>query len=325
MPDGPLRAWTQAALAAAPGLELHHARTLREAYNLTEEVEPRAALVAGAMAALPEFNALRMLFDAIGLRWMTVSDPVGAGQGPGLRPTPAGDPFLDRISALLRSGSTTGAPGPRSTERSVAGRPGAAPQGSVGRTVLIGASTGGIEALLTILRNFPAACPPTVITQHTGLGYGASLADLLDRNCAARVVPASESLQIGPGQIVLAGGTGRHFELEPDGRRGRLTGSQPVCGHCPSVDVMFRSALPIAQRAVGVLLTGMGDDGAAALLELRRAGARTLGQDEASSVVYGMPRAAARIGALTRQAALEALGPAILSDAAAPVDGRQAS
>jgi len=183
-----------------------------------------------------------------------------------------------------------------------------------GEVVAIGSSTGGVEALLNVISHFPANCPPTVITQHMPATFTASFAARLDRATEASVAEAYDGAPVEPGRIWLAPGGAAHLEVV--GRqnlRCRLVQGDLVNGHRPSVDVLFHSVSEACgQRAVGVILTGMGRDGAQGLLAMRQAGARTLGQDEASSVVYGMPRAAQEIGAVERQFPLDAIGAAVL-------------
>jgi two-component system chemotaxis response regulator CheB len=179
--------------------------------------------------------------------------------------------------------------------------------------VLIGASTGGVDALLTVLASFPVDCPPTAIVQHTGRGFSDSLIALLDRRCAARVVAAKDGSPLQPGTVCVAAGCDGHLRLLGSGSlRCQVSPGEPVSGHVPSVDELFRSAVPFADRVVAALLTGMGRDGAEGLLALRRKGATTIGQDEASAVVYGMPRAAFELGAVQTQLGLNRIGPEIL-------------
>ena len=178
-----------------------------------------------------------------------------------------------------------------------------------GRLLAIGSSTGGVEALLTILSKFPPNCPPTVITQHMPATFTASFAQRLNRSCAASVCEASEGAPLAPGRIYLAPGGDTHLEVTGHGPwRCRLNTDEKVNGHRPSVDVLFMSVAKAAgARALGVILTGMGRDGARGLLAMRQAGARTLGQDEASSVVYGMPRVAFEQQAVMKQVSLGAM------------------
>jgi two-component system chemotaxis response regulator CheB len=181
------------------------------------------------------------------------------------------------------------------------------------RIVAIGASTGGVEALLSIVERLPANCAPTVITQHMPATFTKSFAERMNRACAAEVREARDGDPLTPGKVFLAPGGDTHLEI--DGLthlRCRVAKGSPVSGHCPSVDVLFASVARIAKdRAVGVILTGMGRDGARGLLAMRDAGGRTLGQNESTSVVYGMPKAAFEIGAVERQLPLERVPQAI--------------
>ncbi len=190
----------------------------------------------------------------------------------------------------------------------------------------IGASTGGVEALLSILSTFPPNCPPTVITQHMPATFTPSFAQRLDRSCAATVTEATDGARLAPGQIYLAPGGLTHLEVVGPAAgpwRCRLSATETVNGHRPSVDVLFHSVATTARaKAVGVILTGMGKDGARGLHAMRQAGARTIGQDEQSSVVYGMPKAAFEIGAVARQVPLHAAASAMLAACNAKIGDR---
>ena len=184
-----------------------------------------------------------------------------------------------------------------------------------GRVVAIGSSTGGVEALLSVLSAFPANCPPTVITQHMPGTFTRSFAERLNRSCAARVAEAHEGAPLEIGQIWLAPGGDSHLQVVGNAqKRCRLVAEAPVNGHRPSVDVLFESvARNVGNAAVGVILTGMGRDGARGLLAMRQAGASTIGQNEATSVVYGMPKVAHELGAVERQLPLERIGAEIVN------------
>jgi two-component system chemotaxis response regulator CheB len=191
-----------------------------------------------------------------------------------------------------------------------------------GRVIAIGSSTGGVEALVQILQKFPANCPPTVISQHLPAMFTKSFAERLNKVCRPHVSQAQDGAAIRPGEIYLAPGDS-HLEFV-GGQRGRaragaaplacqLSSADRVNGHRPSVDVMFHAAAQtFGSGAVGVILTGMGKDGAAGLLAMRQAGAETLGQDEASCIVYGMPRTALEIGAVMRQLPLSKIAARLL-------------
>jgi len=182
-----------------------------------------------------------------------------------------------------------------------------------GRLIAIGASTGGVEALMTILAKFPANCPPTLISQHMPPSFTRRFAERLNQLCAPQVSEAVDGAPLRSGQVYLAPGD-RHLELTgtilP---RIRLSSAAPVHAHRPSVDVMFAAVLRcVGAQAIGVILTGLGRDGAEGLLALRQAGAETIGQDAASSVVYGMPKAAYEIGAVASQLPLERIAERLL-------------
>jgi len=188
-----------------------------------------------------------------------------------------------------------------------------------GDIVAIGSSTGGVEALLSILTLFPETCPPTVITQHMPATFTASFAARLDRASGAKVQEAVDGALLEPGKVYVAPGGAAHLTVvRSAGLRCRLVQGDPVSGHRPSVDVLFNSvANAVGDKAVGAILTGMGRDGAQGLLAMRKAGAKTLGQDEASCVVYGMPRSAFEIGAVEKQVSLSHMGQSILDLASA--------
>jgi two-component system, chemotaxis family, protein-glutamate methylesterase/glutaminase len=229
-----------------------------------------------------------------------VGKPIHGGSADGFRDLPA------KVKAAALS---------RVRTRADRAQPSRAPNFSGnGKIIAFGSSTGGVEALVSILENFPANCPPTVITQHMPATFTTSFAARLNKLCAPTVTEASEGAVLAPGKIYLAPGGERHLEITGSSTlRCRLRAGDPVSGHRPSVDVLFRSVAQAASDAVGVLLTGMGRDGAAGLLEMRNAGARTIGQDESSCVVYGMPKAAFDIGAVERQMHLHRIPAAILN------------
>ncbi|MFZ5746600.1 MAG: protein-glutamate methylesterase/protein-glutamine glutaminase [Pseudomonadota bacterium] len=179
--------------------------------------------------------------------------------------------------------------------------------------IAIGSSTGGVEALFSLLPALPADCPPVLIVQHMPATFTRSFADRLNSECKAKVVEASDGMPVERGTVYIAPGGETHMELSRDGqKRIRLRHGDPVGGHRPAVDVLFRSLVPVAPSVVGVILTGMGQDGAHGLADLRTAGARTLGQSKDSCVVYGMPRAAFEAGAVERELGLAAMPEAIL-------------
>lgn len=173
----------------------------------------------------------------------------------------------------------------------------------------IGASTGGTEAIKSVLSALPADSPGIVVTQHMPPGFTRTFAARLDRNTALQVCEAQGNERILPGQVFIAPGN-RHLTVVRSGSdfQTRLLDSELVQGHRPSVDVLFQSvAEACGAHAVGVILTGMGKDGAAGLLAMYQAGCHTLAQDEASSVVYGMPKVALEKGGVTEVQSLDTI------------------
>lgn len=177
----------------------------------------------------------------------------------------------------------------------------------------IAASTGGPAAVQTLLQGLTADFPiPILLVQHMSDGFSRALVDWLDRTTPLRVVAAESGVVPQAGTVYVAAGQKRHLLVHP-GPMLSLEEGEPVKGHRPSATVMLRSlARSLGARAVGIVLTGMGDDGAEGLLELKRRGGVTLAQDESSSVVYGMPREAVRRGAVGSQLSLPDLSAALL-------------
>ena len=170
--------------------------------------------------------------------------------------------------------------------------------------VAIGASTGGTEAIATILREFGTDIPGVVVVQHMPPGFTEMYANRLNDQCRVMVREAKDGDKVMQGQVLIApGGDSQLRVVKVNGTyQVEIKPGPKVSGHCPSVDVMFESVAQCAKdRAVGIILTGMGGDGAKGLLAMRKAGAKTIGQDEASCVVYGMPRVAYELGAVEVQ------------------------
>lgn len=180
--------------------------------------------------------------------------------------------------------------------------------------IALGASTGGTEALEQVIRTFPADTPPVIIVQHMPAGFTKLYAERLNRSCKMEVKEAVDGQRLKHGLIVVGAGE-HHLRLCRDSK-GWYISSKPgdkVSGHCPSVDVMFNSVADVAgPLAIGAILTGMGRDGADGLLKMRKAGAFTVGQDKATSVVYGMPMEAFNCGAVEVQAPLYKIADIIL-------------
>jgi len=210
----------------------------------------------------------------------------------------------DKIRAAAKSdvrGRTSRADAPK-----VAVRTAAAPNGAL---IAIGASTGGVEAIRAVLSQLPVDCPPVVIAQHMPPGFTSRFAARLDEVCDLTVVEAEDRMLLLPGHAYVAKGD-YHLRVERSSGqlKARLTHDELESGHRPSVDVLFESvAKAVGAMAVGAILTGMGRDGARGLKMMRDAGAYTVGQSQASALVYGMPRVAFEEGAVVEQAPIEAI------------------
>ena len=219
-----------------------------------------------------------------------------------------------RVQAL-RTRVGTGTP----AHAGVAGATGAPSRGTVRlhtthKVLAIGASTGGTQAIERVLRALPADAPGTVIVQHMPEHFTAAFAKRLDALCAMNVREARDQDAVVPGVALIAPGD-RHMLLQASGARYlvRVKDGPPVHHQRPAVDVLFQSvARSAGPNAVGVVLTGMGADGAKGLLAMREAGARTFAQDEASCVVFGMPREAIRLGGAEEVVPLDAVAPTVL-------------
>jgi two-component system chemotaxis response regulator CheB len=188
------------------------------------------------------------------------------------------------------------------------------------KLILIGASTGGTEAIRQVLEPLPANSPAILITQHMPAGFTRSFVRRLDGLCAVQVHEAEAGQRVLPGHVYLAPGGVAHMKLARSGANYvvDLDDAEPVNRHRPSVDVLFHSAAQVAgSNAVGAILTGMGRDGAQGLLAMRKAGAVTFAQDEASCVVFGMPREALLIGAAAEAVPLAAMSERLLASAGA--------
>lgn len=170
--------------------------------------------------------------------------------------------------------------------------------------VAIGASTGGTEAIASVIKEFGTDIPGVVVVQHMPPGFTEMYARRLNEQCQVRVKEAKSGDAVVPGQVLIAPGGNAHMQLVKMNGTYQVVNRQgpKVNGHCPSVDVLFQSVANVAgNRAVGIILTGMGGDGAEGLLAMKKAGARTIGQDESTCVVYGMPKVAYDIGAVDYQ------------------------
>ncbi|MFN3954105.1 MAG: chemotaxis protein CheB [Pararhodobacter sp.] len=299
-------------IAADSSIELlEPVRTLTDAYNLTELHQPDVAFICEEMAVQPEFLMYRALLVALGLRCVIFGSRHNVSEKLEFVTVDETYDAHEILRALGRSARSS-RPGLASV-RSAASASIGATVAPFSRCVVIGASTGGIEALLSVLSAFPADCPPTLIVQHIRAEFAAGFIQRLNRNCLATVSEARDGAPLVPGQIYVAPDDIRHLVIRGTrSPRCKLVHGEPVSGHRPSVDMLFHSAAQLGPAVVGVLLTGMGRDGAEGLLEIRRNGGRTIAQDRASCTVHGMPRAAVELGAAMQELPLNRIGNAVL-------------
>ncbi len=193
------------------------------------------------------------------------------------------------------------------------------------RIVVMGSSTGGVDALLTVLSNFPRACAPTVIAQHMPADFLESFTKRLNKSSAPKVELARDGIVMEPGHVYVAPGGNAHVALASNNPlRLQLVPHDGTETFVPSVNVLFSSAVAHGDRIVGVMLTGMGHDGADAMLAMREAGAHTIVQDAASSVVDGMPKSAREIGAAIEVAPLSDIGRRIYASVSRDTKGGKA-
>lgn len=262
--------------------------SLGDSYSAIESAPPDLTICDQAIMREPGFAMFEAMLKIVGSQLLTIADGAGAAA-------------IARVLGL----SAIKAPPSRSpivTEPS-----------PFQRLVAIGASTGGIEALSKLLSRYPADCPPTVIVQHIQADYLGALVSRFDRLCAANVVAATSRIPVQPGQVVFAPGLPVHLEIQAGSMQYILRDGPLVLGHRPSIDTLFNSVANLKNRAVGVLLTGMGRDGALGMAAMRRAGAWTIAQDAETSTVYGMARVAAELGAVCEVLPLDRIGKAIIA------------
>jgi two-component system chemotaxis response regulator CheB len=208
------------------------------------------------------------------------------------------------------------APAPRLTADAVLPRK-SKPRSASATTgvIAVGASTGGTEALRVFLTALPLDCPPVVIVQHMPEVFTRAFADRLNQECGIEVAEARDGDRLQTGQALIAPGN-RHMLVDRSGKElvVRIIDGPLVSRHRPSVDVLFRSvATSVGSKAVGIIMTGMGDDGAQGLSEMKEAGADTIAQDEATSIVFGMPKSAISRGAVDIVIPLEHIARAALN------------
>lgn len=334
-------------------------RDLAAAINLASVVRADAVVISLNFNANDAIKAITAM-QALGRRVVATCEMATGGSRPVVDAMAAGvaaivytprntmqwDSFAGMVAAKLTAGRTdTNEPvAPAAIE---AGAPGAGAGGSTARTrgagaeiapasaaasnltIALGASTGGVAALTQVLTSFPADAPGTVVVQHMPPKFTGAFAQRLDAMCRVRVREGVEGDRVESGVVLIAPG-GRHMAVKRTGGGLVVTLNDGPLEHHqrPAVDVLFRSVAQAAgPAAIGAVLTGMGADGATGLLAMRQAGARTIAQDQASCVVFGMPAEAIRIGAAQRVVPLNRVGPEILrlcSQAGSPAEQAKA-
>ncbi|MFA8386193.1 MAG: chemotaxis protein CheB [Pelagibaca sp.] len=311
-------------LVALPTVEIiGEATSLAEATRMIEALRPDIAVLGPSFATSSDFKRLHDLFGTVRCRWIEIAGLHADADADGLVRDSRHLPVLlhgmtqtqaeKALAEVMAASIDWTIPEDIASKRCRSAGAEQGPAEPTNRFILFGASTGGVDALLQILGDFPEDCPPTAIVQHTGRGYSGSLIQLLSQRCRAKVVAPRDGMELRRGMVTVAAGGEAHLRIAAGSAlRCHLRQGTPVSGHMPSVDALFTSAVPWASRAVAVILTGMGSDGAQGLLELRRAGATTIGQDETTSLVYGMPKAAWNLGAVESRLALSSIASAVL-------------
>lgn len=302
-------------LARDPEIEVvGEAGNAYQARDLIVELEPEVVTLDVEMPGLDGLAFLEKLMQHHPMPVVMVSAVTTAGSAAAMRALElgavevigkpaAGDPRARADMLMMLADKIKAAARARLGAGRAAGAPAAPVRARVradNRLIAIGASTGGPEALKELFSRLPAGMPPILLVQHMPAGFTAKFAEHLNAAGAMEVREAAAGDELRPGLALLAPG-GRHLTLDADGRRVEVKDGPFVCRQRPSVEVLFHSVARVCgKRAIGVILTGMGADGAQGLLALRRAGGRTLGQDEKSSIVYGMPRVAYEAGAVEK-------------------------
>lgn len=292
-------------LARLPEIELvGEALSGAQAAALIKAKRPHLAVLGAGLANSHEFDIIHPSLKEAACRWIEIAGRQPSQDGFDKAYDHRGLPVLSPNFSAAEAGAAIDAvlAAPTIAAGTFPQSPVAPAETQKDRFILMGASTGGVDALIEILSAFPADCPPTAIVQHTGRGNTGSLIQLLDQNCRAKVVAPRDGMELQRGMVCVAAGGDHHLRVRAGSSlRCLLHRSPPVSGHLPSVDALFDSAVPWADRALGIILTGMGRDGADGLASLRLGGAMTIGQDEATSLVYGMPKAAWELGAVEQQ------------------------
>ena len=292
------------------------ATDLTTAFNLVERHPPSVVILEERLTKQTGFEMMEALLRCLSVRWL-VYNSNGPQQSCQMAPnmTLPGrflDPDAD-LGAILSKLKGNTDPSNKPISFAQSGLFQTHQKYRMGRLVLIGASTGGIDALLQVLGSFPMDCPPTLVVQHTGTSFSAGLARMLNQRVEPIVREAINGEVPKQGTVLIAPTIDKHLVLNlENGIKCQLVSKPTIGGHRPSVDALFQSAEPLGSLAIGVILTGMGKDGGAGLLKMKNSGALTIGQDKATSVVFGMPGYAAKIGAVTNTLPIQSIGQSIL-------------
>lgn len=298
------------------------AASLSEAFDLAEAQSPDAVALSAEIAGEPGLDMFLHLVDALSVAFVVYGDrtrsriperfrksipfvPFGASDHP--------EKILDGF--LLDPAQSTG----DAVATPLPAKPSTSPERSPS-LIVIGASTGGVSALETVLTAFPDDCPPTLVVQHIRAGFVEGMIRRLDGRCLPRIMPAEDAMRPQAGHVYIAHDPDRHLTLQAgEPARCRLRPGPPRHGHRPSVDALFESVA--GRRGVAAaLLTGMGSDGADGMDRIRAGGGLTIAQNEATCVVYGMPRVAVERGAARLVLPLDRIAGALIGGA--PAEGR---
>lgn len=296
------------------------ASTIAETYRQCEALSPHYILVASEFERMGGFGGLLSLFELVGAEIVILGATAGSGAAYRTARVASPDDALSLLAALVPTASPRMAETQPARPATTAPRPASSAEGRTPEIVAIGASTGGIVAIEKILRSFPADCPPTLVVQHIRPGFSESVVRRLDGLVQPRVVAADDGLPVRRGTVYFAHAADRHLTLvSRAGLHTRLSDAPAMSGHRPSIDMMFLSLAALAGRfrISAALLTGMGADGAEGMAELRQSEAFTIAQDKETSVVWGMPQAAIRLGGAASVLPLDDIAEALLTGRAA--------
>lgn len=317
------------------GIEAIEAASLSEAFDLAESRQPNGIALAVEMSGDIGIAMFLRLVDALSVPFVMFGEPSRnmtpvpmrkSIQFVELRRSPKAEVLLDGLLGAMSSDTPAKASMPPSAPSAQTRPPAPPAAGAAPGLIVLGASTGGVTALETVLTAFPADCPPTLVVQHIRPGYVEGMIARLDTRCGPRVLAARDGQPVEKGHVYVAADPDRHLVLQRGtAPRCHLREEPPRHGHRPSVDALFESAAEFGTRVAAALLTGMGADGAVGMARIRANGGATVAQDEASCVVYGMPRAAVELGAAARIAPLERIADVLLGrgrGSDAPFGGR---